>query len=62
MVKVGAAAPVRLTAIRLEPMRGKSGKVLQIMGDYPDCVGAVKILATVKQANHDYFGVIITRC
>ena len=62
LVKVSIVAPVRLTAVSLKPMSRQNGNVLKTLIDYPDCVCAVKVLATVKQANHDYFGAVITCC
>jgi hypothetical protein len=56
LVEVKAAAPIRLVTARLKPMSRQNGNILKTLIDYSDCVCAVKVLATVKQANHDYFG------
>jgi hypothetical protein len=48
MVKVKAVAPVRRSAIGLQPVRCKNAKVIETVSDYPDCVCAVKFLAGGK--------------
>ena len=44
-IKVGAGAPIRLTAVGSKPIRCQNGKILKIVNEYPDCLCAIEALA-----------------
>ena len=50
LIKVCAAAPVRLEAVAFEPVRYEKAKILEGSIGYLDYVGSVKLLAGSKAA------------
>ena len=48
LVKVGAVAPMRFAAIRLEPVRCKMGHARKILVNYLDCVFTAKVSTVGK--------------
>jgi DNA-binding protein Fis len=59
LVEVCLTAPIRLTALGLEPIGCKHSQALEIVVDYLNCVRAVKLLATGECTQSSYFNAVV---